>query len=328
MANAAHQTILLVRTGRLKWENDDLPWQQRWFELGAKRKHASDPVVLFWQQIAAACITQLAHIASPDPDVPDSSLSIAGIPLPEEALNWLEAAPPMPGGEFLDLEMLSLLWSRLLGWCESEMAACGLAAFLKNNAPQWQHVGRIFFHLAENKQSEEHPFAFLATYTVGLNDQGQPRHVPLSHALQRYLQANDKPALLRLLDPLFKASKSVIWVESMVADKTIYQPRPWTPAQAYEFLRSVETLQECGLGTRVPNWWKKRSRPKVKATLETKKQSFVGAEALVDVQLSVLSKRHLYLFRLITNDTYAQLLEFHSSDNGKAALVVGQGSRL
>ena len=97
MAKDASQTILLARTGRLKWENDDLSWQQRWFELGAKRKHASDPVVLFWQQIAAACITQLAHIASPDPDVPDSSLSIAGIPLPEEALNWLEAAPPMPG---------------------------------------------------------------------------------------------------------------------------------------------------------------------------------------------------------------------------------------
>ncbi|MBO4334818.1 MAG: DEAD/DEAH box helicase [Desulfovibrio sp.] len=290
MAKDASQTILLARTGRLKWENDDLSWQQRWFELGAKRKRASDPVVHFWQQIAAACITQLAHIASPDPDVSDTSLHIAGIPLPEEAQTWLEEAPPMPGGEFLDLEMLSLLWSRLLEWCQSETAVGGrgLAGFLKECAPQWQHVGRIFFHLAENKQSEDHPFAFLATYTVGLNELGQPRHVPLSHALQRYLKANDKPALLRLLDPLFKASKRVVWVESMVADKTIYQPRPWTPKEAYAFLCSAEILQECGLGTRLPNWWKKRSRPKVKATLETRNPSFVGADALINVGLSVL----------------------------------------
>ncbi|MCR5813096.1 MAG: DEAD/DEAH box helicase [Desulfovibrio sp.] len=290
MATQALQSILLVRTGRLKWEDDGLPWQQRWFELGAKRKRVSDPVQHFWQQIAAACITQLAHISSPDPEVNETDLNIANIPLPEEALTWLESAPPMPGGEFLSLEMLAQLWSRLLAWCESQIVenSRGLSAFLKEFAPQWQHVGRIFFHLAENRQSEDHPFAFLATYTVGLNDQGQPRHVPLSHALKTYLQAQDKPALLRLLDPLFKASKSVVWVESMVADKTIYQPRPWTAKQAYEFLRTAETLQECGLGTRLPNWWKKRSRPKVKAKLETKKASFVGANALVDVKLSVL----------------------------------------
>ena len=290
MATQALPTILLTRTGRLKWEGDDLSWQQHWFELGAKRKRESDPVAYFWQQIAAACITQLAHIASPDPDVSDCDLNITSISLPEEASVWLEAAPPMPGGEFLSLEMLSLLWSRLLEWCASEIAidSHGLSTFLKEYAPQWQHVGRIFFHLAENKSSEDRPFAFLATYTVGLNEQGQPRHVPLSHALKTYLQANNKPALLRLLDPLFKASKRVLWVESMVADKTIYQPRPWTPEQAYQFLLSAETLQECGLGTRLPNWWKKRPRPQVKATLETRQGSFVGAQALVDVKLSVL----------------------------------------
>ena len=156
MATQALPTILLTRTGRLKWEGDDLAWQQHWFELGAKRKRESDPVAYFWQQIAAACITQLAHIASPDPDVSDCDLNITSISLPEEASVWLEAAPPMPGGEFLSLEMLSLLWSRLLEWCASEIAidSRGLAAFLKEYAPSGNMWGVFFFILPKTKAAK------------------------------------------------------------------------------------------------------------------------------------------------------------------------------
>ncbi|PKP73303.1 MAG: hypothetical protein CVT84_14275, partial [Alphaproteobacteria bacterium HGW-Alphaproteobacteria-6] len=42
-------------------------------------------------------------------------------------------------------------------------AAGGREAFLAAHAPQWQQVGRVCFHLAENKSDATLPFAFLAT---------------------------------------------------------------------------------------------------------------------------------------------------------------------
>ena len=244
---------------------------------------------VFWQTIGNALITALCHIASNDPDVPDDFDKIAAIPLPEQAEAWLDAAPPMSGGEFLNREMLALLWEKLLAWCIDELRQKGgLALFLKERAPQWQHVGRIFFHLAENKLDQSHPFAFLATYTVGLNAQGQPKHVPLSHALTRYVRAKDRPALVRLLDPLSKSSEQLPWVKKMIENKSIYQACPWGPRQAYTVLKSADTLEECGVGMRLPNWWKKRSRPRVQATLNTQQNTKLGVNALLDISLSIV----------------------------------------
>ncbi|MBO4311450.1 MAG: DEAD/DEAH box helicase [Desulfovibrionaceae bacterium] len=184
--------------------------------------------------------------------------------------------------------MLQTLWQKLLAWCaEAAAAQGGIAAFLQESAPQWRHVGRIFFHLAENRMDVERPFAFLATYAIGLNEKGQPRHVPLSNALRQYASVQDKPALLRLLEPLHKAAQSLPWVQAMVDDSSIYQPWPWEPGKAHMFLKSADTLEACGIGVRLPDWWRQRRRPVVNAVLNMREASLLGAQALVDVNIRV-----------------------------------------
>ena len=283
------QKIILSPSGRLRWEGGGgASWQEQWFRLGASRRSETDAVRAFWQTVSAACITALCHVASPDGGADEAVQRIPSIPLPEACGQWLAAAPPMPGGEYLNREMLQSLWEKLLAWCAAESAAQGgIAAFLQKEAPHWRHVGRIFFHLAENKMDAERPFAFLATYAVGLNEKGQPRHVPLSNALRQYATAKDKPALLRLLEPLNKAAQSLHWVRAMVDDGSIYQPWPWIPDKAHAFLKSAEELEACGIGVSLPDWWRQRRRPTVRAELNMREASLLGAQALVDVDIRI-----------------------------------------
>ena len=285
----AAQSIILTPTGRLRFEGgEDKPWQELWFRLGAKRTPQIDAVHAFWHGIGAACITALCHVAAPEADPEAEAAGIPSIPLPADAERWLASAPPLPGGEYLGLLMLQTLWQKLLAWCaEAALAKGGVAAFLKADAPQWSHVGRVFFHLAENKTDPSHPFAFLATYSTGLNDKGQPRHLPLANALKQYAQAKDKPALLRLLEPLGKAGQALPWVQKMLDTGAVYRPQPWVPRQALDYLKSAATLDACGIGASLPDWWRQRSRPKVVATVNAREGSALDTGALCDVDVRI-----------------------------------------
>ena len=291
MLDGSSACITLSPTARLRWEVADsvMPWQERWFLLGAQRDAESDHVAAFWRDMAIACIRTLCHVTNPDAPSPADADLVSGIALPEEAAAWLASAPPMPGGEYLGLEMLHSLWAKLLVWCADTLRAeGGLEPFIQKFAPHWRLVGRVFFHLAENRMDEARPFAFLVTYTTGLNERCQPRHVPLSRALQQYAGDNNKPALTRLLEPMRLASERLSWVGEMVANGDIYHATPWTPDRAYDFLRSAPLLEECGIGVRLPDWWKKRPRPTVTAIMGLRPTSGIGTQTLLDVDVSVV----------------------------------------
>ena len=51
----------------------------------------------------------------------------------------------------------------------SELRDTSLDQWFKDRHAAWNVVGRVCFHLAENKADEERPFAFLATYTTRLS---------------------------------------------------------------------------------------------------------------------------------------------------------------
>ena len=74
-------------------------------------------------------------------------------------------------------------------------------ALLRKRAPRWRQVGRVCFHLAENRNDQERPFAFLATYASGFGAGGRLKHLPLRNALQQYAGANNRAALINLLAP-------------------------------------------------------------------------------------------------------------------------------
>ena len=47
-------------------------------------------------------------------------------------------------------------------------------------------LGRVCFHLAENKQDPDYPFAFIATYATSYTGLREVQHKPLITAFQEY----------------------------------------------------------------------------------------------------------------------------------------------
>ena len=133
---------------------------------------------------------------------------------------------------------------------------------LRRSARMWSAVGRVHFHLAENREDPERPFAFLATYTTGLGDRGKVQHAPLGQALRQYAGARNRMALLSLLSPVERAAGRCEWVRALVDSGRVYQPLAWKPAEALALLRDVEALEQAGVVVRVPARWGRRRPPR------------------------------------------------------------------
>ncbi len=241
--------------------------------------------VRYWRSIAQEFIRRLCHI-------PDGVGEDFAVPEPDAAClgRWVLEAPPMVGGEYLSAGVLLGVWQRLEKWAREEIRAEGsIARFLDVRAPEWSRVGRVTFHLAENRGDEAAPFAFLATYASGLNAAGRVRQLPLGKALKEYGGAGDRAVLLKLLEPLHRASQASRFLAELVESGDVYHPLAWSPREAYAFLQSVPLYEEAGLLVKLPNWWKKRGRrPMVTATIGEKRKSQLGLEALLDFKLEVV----------------------------------------
>jgi superfamily II DNA or RNA helicase len=232
---------------------------------------------------AALCATQTReeNSAAVRPPAPDSA----------ELTRLADTPPIMTGAEYLTAEVLTFLWRDMGQAFTSELAeaGCPLQEFLKRRNPVWNLVGRVHFNLAENRQDQEAPFAFLATYTPRLSAQAKAQHLPLGEALKEYAGAANKDGLLSLLTPVQTAAASCRWLKAMVDDGEIYYPLRWTAAEALQFLDDVPALESAGVIVRTPaNWRMNRPpRPKVKASVGGTEPSFVGAEALLNFNLQV-----------------------------------------
>lgn len=289
----------LTPTGNLRW---DMPvggmgaknvdalhkvfasdWREGLFRLAAdKTDLGAAPGLRYWQGIAEHFLTQLCHLAQ------DAPLAALEPPAESVLAHWVLSAPPMSGGEYLSPESLLNIWECLAQWCaDAAGEEQGLHVFLSKYAPKWKQVGRVCFHLAENKTDAERPFAFMATYVSGLAMSGQARHLPLGKALEQYAGAKNHAALIHLLAPVQAASEQCAWVKELLGTGDIYQPLAWTTQRAHSLLLSVPALEECGLVVRLPDWWRKRPRPKVSVNIGEKKPSLLGLNAIVDFDVSV-----------------------------------------
>jgi hypothetical protein len=145
------------------------------------------PSLAFGRELAHLFMAHLCAI----PDL-ESQWASAALPAPRHELASLAAAaPPLTGAEYLDVERLEALWAQLLPVAREEIARrrWQLQDWLKAKHPSWNLVGRVCFHLAENKNDERAPFAFLATYAARVSQQAKVQHRPLSRALQNWLTA-------------------------------------------------------------------------------------------------------------------------------------------
>ncbi|HKC58909.1 MAG TPA: DEAD/DEAH box helicase [Myxococcales bacterium] len=199
---------------------------------------------------------------------------------PDELARLVSRVPPMCGGEYLRPATLEALWSDLDAALRSELRDTSLEQWFKDRHAAWNVVGRVCFHLAENKADEERPFAFLATYTTRLSSRAQPQHRPLGQAVRDF--ASDKSALLSLLLPVQRASEESALAKELVDNGKLFRTLAWTPAEALRFLREVPAFEAAGIVVRVPDWWKKRSRVGVEVKLGGRKPAGLGLDALVD----------------------------------------------
>ena len=290
----------LTPDGRLRWTPGDggavapaaarlesafaADWREALFTLAADRIDTHGlPALRFWQQVAERHLTALCHLPDRDARVevePPASADCAALVL---------AAPPMRGGEYLAEDTLRVVWGHLDGWVRQTVGGTsgGLPAFLRARAPSWHQVGRVCFHLAENRNDEDRPFAFMATYSSGFGAAGRVRHLPLRRALEQYAGAKNRAALVALLSPIQQAAETCGWVRELVDSGDVYLAMAWTPDRAYRLLRSVPALEESGLTVRLPNWWRKRPRPRVGVTVGGDAPSMVGADAMLDFDVRV-----------------------------------------
>src|SRR5205823_9910944 len=120
----------------------------------------------------------------------------------------------MKGIEYLYLNILINIWQVLTAFLKQDLQDFGgpLEDYLEHYNPRWNLVGRVCFHLAENKNNEERPFAFLATYTTQLSERAAAQHLPLKNALQNYSGEKNHAALLALLLPMQKAATQSAFV--------------------------------------------------------------------------------------------------------------------
>jgi SNF2 family DNA or RNA helicase len=220
--------------------------------------------------------------------------AIPSVPQPSEtdlAFQVLHA-PPMHGCEYLTADVLATWWSELdsLVRAEVEQHQGGVQAYLSERNPQWRLVGRVTFHLAENKRDPEHPFAFLATFIPRLSAKGSEQHEPLGKALQQYAGAKNRAALLSLLLPIKSATERSPLIKEMFESGEIYQsPAWWTPREAYRFLQDIPIFEESGLVVRVPDWWKSSHppRPVVNVKVDARKKSTLSVSDLLDFSVNV-----------------------------------------
>jgi len=239
----------------------------------------------FWRDFACSYLTALCRTPGGDGEGPEP----VEPPPPPELAALVAGAPPLQGGEYLGTEVLEGLWRDLDGWVRQEVAAGGegLSRWLGKHAAAWHQVGRVCFHLAENKRDPDYPFAFLATYAPRLSRAGGVQYQPLSRALQEYAGEGDRKALVHLLSPVHEACEKSAFAKELVDSGEVYQSLAWTPAQAYRLLREVPLLEASGLLVRLPDWWQSRPRARVSVTLGDTQQTRFSADSMLDFDVGI-----------------------------------------
>jgi superfamily II DNA or RNA helicase len=234
----------------------------------------------FWREFAQAFLSELARA----PESADGHMP-AELPMPPElGTDFTLRIPAMRGAEYASPELFATLWSELKQAAQRESKrAGGLRKWLSEVNPALHLLGKVTFHLAENKRTPDTPFAFMATYTHRLSAQEKPVHLPLARALQEYAGAKNQAALRSLLEPVQLAAERSEWAREMLDSRAVFQPLAWDTAEAYAFLREVPVLESSGIITRIPNWWKngRGPRPQVSVRIGDKKGTGVGMDSML-----------------------------------------------
>lgn len=256
------------------------------FHLGFQEKGKSEsPSLAFLHGLSIEFLDELTDL--PDLEVAREKTKVE---LSDETAERIMNRIPFGiGTEYITESWIRHIFQELNRVFAKEMAAYkgSVKMFLAEHSQNLRVPERVFFHLVENKDDPDHPFAFLATYaTKGEN--GGVRHMPLSYALTEYRQDRDR--LLDLLACLNRAAEVSPLISSFVESGEMFHPLRMTSQEAWEFLKSVNEIEKSGIICRVPNWWKRKSQAiSLQVSLGGKKPSLLGFDSIVSAvpELSV-----------------------------------------
>lgn len=194
------------------------------------------------------------------------------------------------GIEFINDKWISFIFEKIADIYRSEICDYKgtVKDFLKDKNTNIHVVGRVFFHLVENKD-ETYPFAFLATYSAKDKDtdSNKSKHMPLKNALLEY--KNNKEKLIQLTSTITKAADKSYFISTLMESGELFSPLKLTKEEAYTILKEIPIYEEAGIMCRIPNWWKKKSHSlSLSVSIGKKEPSKLGMDALLDFNPEIL----------------------------------------
>lgn len=176
--------------------------------------------------------------------------------------------PYVLGSQFINTAwvqaQIKLLNQAFISACTS--AGKSPRVFLASRSPNLVIPSRVYFHLVENKQRDQYPFAFLATYTVRIN--GSASHAPLKNALSEMKSKRELSGLIKSINEISEHSS---FIKHLLDSGDIFYPIKFSDDEAYCFLKEVSLYEHYGVICRIPAWYNDSSNS-IKVDLNEKKQ--------------------------------------------------------
>ncbi len=208
----------------------------------------------------------------------------SSVQLPECSTDAIASSVPfISGSEYVTPKWVAALWARLLDVFRSDISKYEgkVEIYFSERNDGIRTPGRIFFHLVENRNSDQYPFAFMATYTPE-NEKGN-KHLPLRCALEEY--RDDERKMLQLLSNLSSAADKSPFISKFIESGELFHPLWFTSGEAFQFLKEIEIYESCGILCRIPNWWRRRGT--TDAYMHIDGSSMMGADSILSCRPSL-----------------------------------------
>jgi len=269
------------------------------FHLGfLKKEDWFSPSIEYLQHIAEMLIKRLSQQSEIE-----FSRDTVQVDLSEDELcQFKDELPFVIGMEYVDDAWIQAVWDALLAVFKLEIKDYDgtVARYFAEYNSNINVVGRVFFHLVENKE-EQYPFAFMATYSTKPVKSKKAVHTPLKNALKEF--DGDQKKLLILISTVIKAAEKSSFISELLESGELFSPLKLTAEEAHTILKEIEIYEEAGIMCRVPDWWRKSSNSlRLSVTVGEKAPSKVGLEAIMDFSPSlsigdeVISEQELRAF--------------------------------
>lgn len=249
------------------------------FQLGFNKKEPwFSPSLEYLHHLAELLLKKLSQ----QPEIEFNRDAVQVDLTDDELYKLKEELPFVIGMEYVNDDWIRAVWKSLLAVFKREIKTYDgtVARYFTDHNANINVAGRVFFHLVEN-QAEQHPFAFMATYSTRPVKSKRAIHTPLKNALKEF--DGDERKLLSLISTVIKASEKSAFISELLESGELFSPLKLTTEEAYTVLKETPLYEEAGILCRVPDWWRKSSNSlRLSITVGEKEPSKVGLEAIMD----------------------------------------------